>query len=158
MNFLLLLLAVLPAALAAPAPQPIKRASAPTVAIPSPSATIVGITTLVESFNGIPFAQPPTGSLRLKPPQSLTSALGTVYATGIPLACPQMFFEDDSSSIPSAVLGTLLDLPLFQTITNAGEDCREWLSIFHSFLNAVPCLRAQASHFSAPFLLPKHQC
>jgi triacylglycerol lipase len=34
-----------------------------------------------------------------------------------------MFFEDDSSSIPSSILGTLLNLPLFQTITNAGEDC-----------------------------------
>ncbi|CZR68992.1 probable triacylglycerol lipase V precursor [Phialocephala subalpina] len=123
MKFLLLLLTALPAAFAAPAPQPIKRTSTPTVAIPSPAATIVGVTTLVESFNGIPFAQPPTGSLRLKPPQSLTTALGTVYATGIPLACPQMFFEDDSSSIPSAILGTLLNLPLFQTITNAGEDC-----------------------------------
>ncbi|KAF8854842.1 alpha/beta-hydrolase [Acephala macrosclerotiorum] len=123
MKFLLLLLAVLPATLAAPAPQPIKRASAPTVSIATPSATIVGVTTVVESFFGIPFAQPPTGALRLKPPQSLTTGLGTVYATGIPLACPQMYFDDDSSSIPSAILGTLLDLPLFQTITNAGEDC-----------------------------------
>jgi carboxylesterase type B len=123
MKFLLLLLAILPAAFAIPA-QPIRRATAPTVAIPSPSATIIGdVGSTVESFYGIPFAQPPTGSLRLKPPQSLTTALGTVYATGVPAACPQLFFSDDSSNFPSAILGTVLDLPLFQEITFASEDC-----------------------------------
>ncbi|KUJ09925.1 lipase [Mollisia scopiformis] len=124
MKLLLLLLAVLPVALSAPAAQPVRRATAPTVAIPSPSATIIGsVGTTVESFMGIPFAQPPVSSLRLKPPQSLTTALGTVYATGVPAACPQMFFDDASTSVPTALLGTILDLPLFQTITDASEDC-----------------------------------
>jgi len=117
-----LFLVVLPLAFAVPT----KRAAAPTVAIPFPSATIVGSTSgivPVDVFNGIPFAQPPTGSLRLKPPQSLTSALGVVTATGTPQACPQMYFSDDTSDFPTGVLGVLLDTPLFQTITNAGEDC-----------------------------------
>jgi triacylglycerol lipase len=103
---------------------PVKRGGAPTVTIASPVATIIGSAgTSVESFNGIPFAQPPTGSLRLKPPQSLTAPLGTVTATGTAQACPQFFFSDASSTFPTSVLGVLLDTPLFQTITDAGEDC-----------------------------------
>jgi carboxylesterase type B len=119
MKFFNALLGVLPVVLAAPA----KRATTPTVAIASPSATIIGSTLgSVDTFNGIPFAQPPTGSLRLKPPQALTS-LGTVTATGTPTACPQLFFSDDTSQFPAGILGVLLDTPLFQTITDAGEDC-----------------------------------
>lgn len=114
-----LFLGVLPVVLAVPAP----RAAAPTVVISSPAATIIGSTLLgIDSFNGIPFAQPPTGSLRLKPPQALSS-LGTVTATGTPMACPQLYFTDDTSDFPAGVLGVLLNTPLFQTITDAGEDC-----------------------------------
>jgi triacylglycerol lipase len=111
---------ILPVAFASP----VKRSGAPTVTIASPEATIIGSTgSSVESFNGIPFAQPPTGSLRLKPPKSLTAPLGTVTATGIAQACPQMFFSSSTSSFPTDVLGILLDTPLFQTVTDAGEDC-----------------------------------
>ncbi|BAE66562.1 unnamed protein product [Aspergillus oryzae RIB40] len=95
----------------------------PTVTISSPSATIVGSSGNVESFNGIPFAQQPTGSLRLKPPQALESPLGTFKATGAAKACPQFFFTTDTSQFPSSVLGQLINIPLFQKITNAGEDC-----------------------------------
>jgi carboxylesterase type B len=120
MKFFLPLLLFLPVTFASP----VKRGGAPTVTIASPVATIVGSAgTSVESFNGIPFAQPPTGSLRLKPPQPLTAPLGTVTATGIAQACPQFFFSDATSSFPTSVLGVLLDTPLFQTITDAGEDC-----------------------------------
>lgn len=109
-----------PLALAVPA----KRASGPTVTIAAPAATVIGSSTSdVDTFNGIPFARPPTGSLRLKPPQPLTSALGTVTATGTAKACSQFFFQVDSSSLPVDILGTILDLPIFQTVTNAGEDC-----------------------------------
>lgn len=111
---------LLPLTVAAPA----KRASGPTVTIAAPAATIIGSSAAgVDTFNGIPFAQPPTGSLRLKPPQPLNSSLGTVAATGTAKACPQFFFQVDSSSIPTDTLGTILDLPLFQTVTDAGEDC-----------------------------------
>ncbi|TAQ84606.1 hypothetical protein B7494_g7073 [Chlorociboria aeruginascens] len=103
---------------------PIQRALVPTVTIRAPAATIIG-TSLdsVEIFNGIPFAQPPVGPLRLKPPQNLTTALGTINATGIANACPQFFFDVDESAFPTDILGLLLDTPLFQTVTSAGEDC-----------------------------------
>lgn len=115
-----LLFSIFPLALAAPA----RRATAPTVVIASPSATIIGSTSgSVESFNGIPFAKPPTGSLRLKPPQPLSTSLGTIDGTGTAKACPQFYFSLDASDFPTNVLGELLDTPLFQTVTDAGEDC-----------------------------------
>ncbi|KAF2502341.1 putative extracellular lipase [Lophium mytilinum] len=118
-KFFSVLLIVLPLVNAAPA-----KRGVPTVSIASPQATIVGSNLLgVDIFNSIPFAQPPVGHLRLKPPQALNSPLGTVSATGIAKACPQFFFDVDTSQFPTSILGTLLDLPLFQTITNAGEDC-----------------------------------
>ncbi|PWY65622.1 cholinesterase [Aspergillus sclerotioniger CBS 115572] len=71
--------------------------ASPTVTISSPSATIIGEldnkdVKNVEVFKGIPFAEPPVPSnaLRLKPPQPITTSLGTVQATGYPAACPQM--------------------------------------------------------------------
>ena len=119
---LLALLAVLPTALAAPPVFIEERAVAPTVTIPVPAATVIGSSTgKLDSFSGIPFAQPPVGNLRLKPPQPLTS-LGTVKAVGPPAACPQFFFDSDAQ-FPTGVLGTLLNTPLFQTVTNAKEDC-----------------------------------
>jgi carboxylesterase type B len=104
---------------------PHKRASAtPTVTIVSPQATIVGLGGTVEQFPGIPFAQPPVGPLRLKPPQPLTEPLGTISATANGKACPQFYFSDAiNDAIPTSVLGLLLDTPLFQTTLNAGEDC-----------------------------------
>lgn len=96
----------------------------PTVTISSPSATIVGHSGLnVELFNGIPFAQQPTGSLRLKPPQPIESDLGSIDATGIAKSCPQFFFATNTSEFPGSVVGKLANIPLFQKVTNAGEDC-----------------------------------
>ncbi|KAF2470232.1 alpha/beta-hydrolase [Lindgomyces ingoldianus] len=105
-------------------PAPVERAAAPTVVIPSPGATVIGRTlSSIDTFNGIPFAKPPTGPLRLKPPQPLTTSLGTVTATEIAKACPQFFFSVDDSNFPANVLGDILNTPLLQTVTNAGEDC-----------------------------------
>ncbi|KAF2865152.1 Alpha/Beta hydrolase protein [Massariosphaeria phaeospora] len=119
-----ILLGFLPLAFTAPAPAPLEKRAAPTVIAPSPAATIIGRSLLsVDTFNGIPFAKPPVGPLRLKPPQPLTSGLGTIDGTGIPKACPQFFFSLDESGFPANVLGTILNTPLFQTVTNAGEDC-----------------------------------
>ncbi|EUC51140.1 hypothetical protein COCMIDRAFT_31696 [Bipolaris oryzae ATCC 44560] len=115
-------LALLPLAYAAPA-NIAKRAN-PTVIAPLPKATIVGVDALnVESFKGIPYAQPPINQLRLKPPQPLTADLGRVDGTGQPKACPQFLLSVDGSSIPANVLGNILNIPFFQTVTNAGEDC-----------------------------------
>jgi carboxylesterase type B len=115
------ILAFVPFAFAAPAQ--VQKRAAPTVIAPSPAATIAGKSGDVESFNGIPFAQPPVGNLRLKPPQPITSSLGKVDGTVIPKACPQFFFSLDERNFPANVLGTILNTPLFQAATNAGEDC-----------------------------------
>ncbi|KAH7068218.1 Alpha/Beta hydrolase protein [Paraphoma chrysanthemicola] len=115
-------LTLLPLVLAAPA-QLDKRA-APTVIAPSPQATVAGKEgSGVETFNGIPYAQPPVGQLRLKPPQPITSAVGKVDGAASPRGCPQFFFSTDFNNVPTAVLGTLLNTPLFQTVLNSGEDC-----------------------------------
>lgn len=98
--------------------------SAPTVTISYPQATIIGSSALeVESFKGIPYAQPPVGSLRLKPPQPLESPLGTITATGIPPSCPQVKFSINTNSFPADVLGEIMNTPLFQQVTNTQEDC-----------------------------------
>lgn len=100
------------------------RGVIPTVTIASPRATIVGIPGLVEAFPGIPFAKPPAGPLRLKPPQPITEPLGTYHAIANGNACPQFIFSDTvNDAIPTSALGLLLNTPLFQTILNAGEDC-----------------------------------
>ncbi|KAF2798273.1 alpha/beta-hydrolase [Melanomma pulvis-pyrius CBS 109.77] len=118
-------LAFLPLAFAAPAPAPVEKRAAPTVIAPVPAATVVGRSLLsVDSFMGIPFAQPPVGSLRLKPPQPLTSPLGIVDADDLlPTACPQFFFSVDAGGPISDALGTILNTPLFQKVTQASEDC-----------------------------------
>jgi carboxylesterase type B len=99
------------------------RAAKVSVAVPAASGTVVGSSLLgVESFKGIPFADPPVGPLRLKPPQKLSSNLGTFDATGTAPACPQMFASTESVDIVGKVLDTLLSLPLLERVTGQ-EDC-----------------------------------
>ncbi|KAJ5162518.1 secreted lipase [Penicillium capsulatum] len=89
-------------------PAPYKRADAPTVTISQPEATVIGNTGLdhVDKFNGIPFAQPPTGSLRLRPPKPITSALGSIKANTAK-SCPQFSFSTDTSDFPTSDCLTL---------------------------------------------------
>lgn len=109
-------------ALAAPLPGQEKRQAPPSVVIAN--GTVIGTSLAgVDSFKGIPFAQPPTGSLRLKPPQPLTTGFGTFVSQALPMACPQFVSQVDTSNLPSDVLGLLADSPFYQTITNSGEDC-----------------------------------
>lgn len=97
----------------------------PTVTIAEPSATIIGSDGLsqVEKFNNIPFAQQPTGSLRLRPPRPLDKPLGTVEATGISRSCPQFFFSTDNTEFPGSLVGQLANHPLLQKVVSEGEDC-----------------------------------
>jgi carboxylesterase type B len=112
---------LLPLALAAPAATE-KRALVPTVELEY--GNVVGSSLLgIDSFKGIPYAQPPVGGLRLKPPQPITSNLGTIQATGIPRACPQFLTSTNTSSLPTDVFTTLLDTSFLQVLTDAGEDC-----------------------------------
>lgn len=100
------------------------RAAGPSVTVNN--GTIVGSTLLgVDSFKGIPFALPPTGTLRLKPPQSYNTKYpaGTLVATGVPTACPQFELSTNTSVLPEDVLGLLADSPIAQAVTISGEDC-----------------------------------
>lgn len=104
----------------------------------APSATISnGVVTGtssagVDSFSGIPFAQPPVGDLRLRAPQTYSAPFpgGTFAATTTVPACPQFGFQVDyvdTNNIPgsvlSDVLGDLLNSPLGQVASNQKEDC-----------------------------------
>ncbi|KAH7320838.1 Alpha/Beta hydrolase protein [Stachybotrys elegans] len=98
-----------------------ERAAKVTVALPS--GTVIGDTVLkVESFKGIPFADPPVGSLRLRPPKRLSRPLGTFDATGIAPSCPQMFLSSDALGVVGGVLTDLLSIPFLQPVAGQ-EDC-----------------------------------
>lgn len=101
------------------------RAASPTVVI-SPSNTVIGsVLGQVESYSGMYFADSPTSSLRLKPPQKLSTNLGDAFdATGPAPACPQMLIATDADeSLFLEVAGFLLDSPPFQQATGQTEDC-----------------------------------
>ncbi|KAH8671726.1 Alpha/Beta hydrolase protein [Xylariales sp. PMI_506] len=94
-----------------------------TIAIPA--GTVVGsVTGGVEYFRGIPFAHTPTGSLRLKPPVRLET-FGTVRATGIGPACPQMTALDYTPLFLEAVSNPVAATALFlgEALGGETEDC-----------------------------------
>lgn len=117
--------ALLGRAVAAPPEPPtivVEKRAAPTVTISAGS--VVGANRLsTEAFNGIPFAKPPIGPLRLKPPVRHDSSLGVFDASGIAPACPQFLADSDSNEFLSKVIGTLTNLPLFQKALKISEDC-----------------------------------
>ncbi|KAJ2898036.1 putative extracellular lipase [Zalerion maritima] len=125
-------------ALAAPPKNPIPAPVRPRIAPPSPaldaraadvtvaidSGSIVGKSTgTVESFGGIPYADPPTGSNRLHPPVKLSSSLGTFDATGAAGACPQFFINSEDNNWLLEVVADVINLPFFQEATGISEDC-----------------------------------
>ncbi|KJZ70232.1 hypothetical protein HIM_10380 [Hirsutella minnesotensis 3608] len=116
-----------PKAPPAPAPNPDvsypeKRLAKVTVDIAT-GGKVTGRSLLdVESFNGIPYADPPVGPLRLKPPRRLSKELGNVDGTGIAPACPQMFVSSEAKEGLGKILGTLLEFPLIKELTGK-ENC-----------------------------------
>lgn len=117
-----LLLLLLPFTTAVPSKHE-ERQSSPTVELSH--ATVIGSSASgVDTFNGIPYALPPTGQLRLKPPQPINSSLGTLTLPSSAKACPQFVSQIDSSNLVSDLLGTLANSFLFQDILlNESEDC-----------------------------------
>ncbi|KZL79159.1 sterol esterase precursor [Colletotrichum incanum] len=92
-------------------------------AVNAPAGTIIGRSFgSVETFAGIPYAQPPVGPLRLKPPQRLNASVGNFDARGIASSCPQFVLSFESRNILLNVVGSFLTLPVFQPITGQ-EDC-----------------------------------
>ncbi|KAK8150048.1 hypothetical protein G3M48_004427 [Beauveria asiatica] len=77
----------------------------------------------LDTFNGIPYALPPTGALRLRPPQRLPSGyLDNVDATGRAAACPQLLLSAADKDIIGQVGSKLLELPFLNQLTGQ-EDC-----------------------------------
>ncbi|KAJ4301982.1 hypothetical protein N0V88_002113 [Collariella sp. IMI 366227] len=77
----------------------------------------------VESFGGIPFAHPPVGQLRLRPPKRLTESIGIFDGTGPAGACPQFVSSTESKDFLFDLLGDIANLPFVQDVTGQSEDC-----------------------------------
>ena len=92
LSITLLVVSLLPIALhASPSLLPDAVHGGPRVDISHPRATIIGSRKFrIDTFNGIPFAHPPVGNRRLRPPQRLTSDMGNVVAKETPAQCIQM--------------------------------------------------------------------
>jgi hypothetical protein len=139
-SLLLLCLTVLQHVTAAPA-RVVRDSLDPTVTIGYPQATIIGVRPQLlgpntEEFPGIPFALPPTGERRLKPPVPITEPMGTVLAQANGNVCPQMVFSNDFEAfVPTAVLGVLTELPLLQQASTQNEDCLQLnvCALIHGF-------------------------
>lgn len=100
-----------------------ERASKTATAV-APAGTILGnVKNGVESFGGIPYAKPPLGPLRMKPPVRRTDSLGVFDGTGPAGACPQMVASTDSKNFLFDTLGSLANLPFVQNVTGQSEDC-----------------------------------
>ncbi|KAG5971885.1 hypothetical protein E4U55_001043 [Claviceps digitariae] len=104
--------------------EPILEERFATVDVDLPSGgTVTGRSLLdIESFNAIPFADPPVGPLRLKPPQKFSGTFDRIDGTGIAPACPQMIISRTSLGVIGAVVDDLLQIPLLKTISGQ-EDC-----------------------------------
>ncbi|KAL3442756.1 Alpha/Beta hydrolase protein [Aspergillus insuetus] len=101
----------------------VNRASE-TATVALPRATILGnIKENVESFSGIPYAEPPVGSLRLKPPQRLNRSLGLFDGIGPAGACPQFVSSPESTNFLEKILGTVANIPFVHDVSGQSEDC-----------------------------------
>ncbi|PHH89630.1 hypothetical protein CDD83_5614 [Cordyceps sp. RAO-2017] len=93
------------------------------VAVKLPYGTVIGRSAQeIDTFNGIPFAEPPVGPLRLKPPQRIRRKLGKIDATGIAPACPQLIMGNQSLEILENLSSSALDSPYFHFFEGQ-EDC-----------------------------------
>lgn len=101
------------------------RAATTTTSLAIPVGTVVGsVIESVEYYRGIPYAQAPTGPLRLRPPVSLKS-IGTVQATGFGPACPQVTNVDSSPLLAQVLQEPGVSEALFfgSALGDVTEDC-----------------------------------
>ena len=104
--------------------EPLQDRAAKTATVQLPYATVLGnVNNNVESFGGIPYAEPPVGSLRLRPPKRLERSIGVFDGTGPAGACPQMISSTESTDLLFKLLGTIANLPFVQNATGQSEDC-----------------------------------
>ncbi|KAF2177248.1 alpha/beta-hydrolase [Zopfia rhizophila CBS 207.26] len=96
-----------------------------TPSVSTKEGLILGSTSnTVDTFLGIPYADPPIGNLRLRRPQPLSKPLGTFNATAIPRACPQKTLTGDLpilASFPAEVSTVYFSYNITLNVT--GEDC-----------------------------------
>lgn len=104
------------------------HATAATTSVVLPAGTVVGSVGEdgVEYFRGIPFAESPTGPLRLKPPVRLRGFdSGTIQATGVGPACPQMSAIEYAPLLLDAIVlpGVQDTLSYGSAVGDETEDC-----------------------------------
>lgn len=89
----------------------------------SPDSKLTGRSTpTTESFHAIPYADPPLGPLRLRPPRPRSLPLGSRDATISAPACPQMLLSTTATDIFTKLAGKALDSPLLRE-HHGREDC-----------------------------------
>ena len=99
-----------------------RQVSAPAISIQN--GTVVGRSDgHIDSFSGIPYAQPPVKGLRLKPPQSISTSYGTFTLPNVATACPnQQQSTVNTIGLPDQTMTVLKGLAGSAT-SPEGEDC-----------------------------------
>ncbi|KAL6900013.1 Alpha/Beta hydrolase protein [Trichoderma evansii] len=132
-----------PLVAAAPAPSAAANDATSPVTVRAPAGTIIGkASDTVDTFNGIPYAEPPLGNLRFRPPVRRTKGLGTFDATGTAASCPMgplinFAYLNPPNNTANALTGLLsppnitagtsaaaaIDLAAGETSDKYSEDC-----------------------------------